>query len=536
MSQQRNHRSTAIELRKLEICAGDERLLDDVDATFEAGEITLIVGASGAGKSVLLRVLSGLVDDSESAIRFSGTIKFGSDSSEQGSIGIVFQNFALFDELSPRDNVRFAAAHGRSAAGATEDSVNGVVVPEDYLDELGVPASTRTASLSGGQRQRLAIARTLAYRPSLILYDEPTSGLDAATAATVAALIQETHDTHPTTSVVVTHDYEAFAPIANKIYLLEPSTRDLIEIPADEWPQLRDRLHPTCRGDESADTTTQGTTANRVLNRCSTMAARFLVATSRTVEQIAFLPIWLLTLWRHPLWGARFVGHYMRLVAGPSAWLYIAVAGGIIGFVTTYFTFRFLPYAQYTKPLLIEDLLMSMGFALYRIFVPVLATILIAARCGAAVAADIGGKAYGQQIDALRTFHATPERYLLTSVTIAFLVGTPFLYLIGYASAAMTSLIVFVATHPDRGADFWGLHFHRELSVADSWYYHGSGWLLAKTLICAFGIALIAYRSGVSPRYSASDVSRGVTTAIFWSTLFVLVIHFAFAFYEFEPR
>ena len=70
--------------------------------------------------------------------------------------------------------------------------------------------------------------------------------------------------------------------------------------------------------------------------------------------------------------------------------------------------FRFLPFASYTKPLLIEDLLTSMGFALYRIFVPVLATILIAARCGAAVASDVGGKSYGHQIDALRTLGVRP--------------------------------------------------------------------------------------------------------------------------------
>ena len=170
-------------------------------------------------------------------------------------------------------------------------------------------------------------------------------------------------------------------------------------------------------------------------------------------------------MWKSPWWGFRFFLHYLRSVASPSAWLYIAIAGAIIGFVSTYFTFRFLPNANYTKPLLIEDLLRSMGFALYRILVPILVTILIAARCGAAVASDVGGKRYGRQMDALRTLGVEPRRYLLTGILYAFLLGTPWLLAIGYAASALTSLVVFTATHPDRGPWFWQLYFHRELIV-----------------------------------------------------------------------
>jgi ABC-type transporter Mla maintaining outer membrane lipid asymmetry permease subunit MlaE len=226
--------------------------------------------------------------------------------------------------------------------------------------------------------------------------------------------------------------------------------------------------------------------------------------------------------------------HYLRSVAGPSAWLYIAVAGAIIGFVATYFTFRFLPRANYTKPLVIEDLLLSMGFALYRILVPILTTILIAARCGAAVASDVGGKRYGRQIDALKTLGVVPERYLLTAILYAFVLGTPLLVAIGYASAAITSLIVFTATHPDRGPWFWRLYFHRELVVPDQLLYAGTYWLLAKITTCAAGIAVIAYSRGVQPKDSSRAVSQGVTSTILWSTLYVLAVHFVFAFLEFK--
>jgi ABC-type transporter Mla maintaining outer membrane lipid asymmetry permease subunit MlaE len=401
------------------------------------------------------------------------------------------------------------------------------------LEELHVPVRVRTAALSGGQRQRLAIARTLAYDPHVILYDEPTSGLDLATAARVASLIRSTHATHPKTSIVVTHDYEALAPIADRIYLLDPETRALREIAPHDWAQLNERLKPPpamgAAGDSAADRGERG-----LIRHIARRAGDLLATTTDVAVQAAALPLRLLPLWRSPLWGMRFLLHYLRLIAGPSAWVYIAISGLIIGFVATYFTFRFLPYAAYTEPLLIEDLLMSMGFALYRILVPVLATILIAARCGAAVASDVGGKAYGQQMDAMRTLGARPVRYLLTPILYSFLIGTPVLNLVGYLAASATSLVVFSATHPARGPDFWHLHFHRRLVVADQFNYHGAWWLLAKTLCCAVGIALIAYHRGARPKYSTRDVSNGITATILWSTLYVLVVHFVFAFIEFE--
>ena len=105
---------------------------------------------------------------------------------------------------------------------------------------------------------------------------------------------------------------------------------------------------------------------------------------------------------------------------------------------------------------------------------------------------------------------------------------------VGFAVAKYTSLVVFAATHPERGPMFWELHFHRELLAPGEWLYRGSGWLLAKVLTCAAGIALIAYHAGARPKSSSRDVSRGITTSILWSTLYVLVVHFAFTFVEFD--
>ena len=241
----------------------------------------------------------------------------------------------------------------------------------------------------------------------------------------------------------------------------------------DEWDHLSELL---ARSGSATDELLQVETSRLPawIMRTGRRLTGVLAETSRLLEACLDAVWRLVPVWKSPWWGFRFFLHYLRAVASPSAWLYIAIAGAIIGFVSTYFTFRFLPSANYTKPLVIEDLLRSMGFALYRILVPILATILIAARCGAAVASDVGGKRYGRQMDALRTLGVEPKRYLLTGILYAFLLGTPWLLAISYASAAVTSLVVFTATHPVRGPWFWQLHFHRELVVPDQWLYAGS--------------------------------------------------------------
>ena len=538
----------AVELDGFTLSAGGEVLLASTSARFNPGEVTLVVGPSGAGKSLLLCAMAGLLDSQQREVTAQGRVRVGDfdmltgQRSAGGSpaqtggppvlregrqrlpVGVVFQNFALFDELSPLDNVRFARAH-RSA------SVRGEAAePAALLKELQVPCNVRTSALSGGQRQRLAIARTLANQPEVILYDEPTSGLDVATASQVADLIRATHATHPQTSIIVTHDYEALAPIADRIYLLDPRTKSLQEVPHEAWANLHDLLSSARDGHAASSARPPESLSQRLL----TAAGDFLHGTSQWVEQSLLLPLRLVPMWKSPVWGLHSVWHYLRLVASPTAWLYMAIAGAIVGYVATYFTFRFLPFRQYTEPLLIENLLHALGFSLYRILVPVLATVLIAARCGAAVASDVGGKVYTRQIEALCTLGVRPERYLLTGIMYAFLLGTPLLVEIAFLAARWTSLGVFSASHPLLGPYFWESHFHRELIEPGRWLYQGTSWLMAKTLCCAAGMGLIAYLRGLSPKHSSDDVSRGITSTILWSTLWVLVMHFAFAFYEFE--
>ena len=512
----------SVQLNNVSVSAGTRQLLDNVSVDFPAHKITLIVGPSGVGKSILLRMIAGLTDTFESAIRVQGEVLVDNRRATAGDSGVVFQNFALFDEMSPAENLSFAKSN---AAGKPLNQT-----PLELLDQLRVPANVPTSRLSGGQRQRLALARTLMFNPSVILYDEPTSGLDPLTGKQVAQLIAQTHQQYGKTSIIVTHDYRSLLPIADQVFLLNPETRSLMEMPCEQWESIEDALQPMASNVRKSEEVDEFQFVSDLRGRVTD----FFVGTTQALVAIAGGVPGLVPLWKNPKWGLRYFWHFLMLVMGPTACLYLIAAGLISGFVTTYFTFKFLPYSAYTEPLLLEDLLTALGFATYRIFVPVLSCVLIAARCGAAITADIGGRQFGNQLDAMTTFGVPPKRYLLTPIIWSFLICTPVLTFLSFFAARLVSLIVFVFTHPDHGANLWHYYFHRGLEEPDAFLYRGFGWLLAKLFCSGFGIAVVAYHGGISPKRSSTDVSRSVTRTILWATLFVLLVHFVFAFLEFE--
>jgi ABC-type transporter Mla maintaining outer membrane lipid asymmetry permease subunit MlaE len=381
--------------------------------------------------------------------------------------------------------------------------------------------------LSGGQQQRLAIARAIASETDVVLYDEPTSGLDTRTANQVADFIRETQQKHQRTSILITHDYETLSRIADRVILLDHQQKTLRELPREQWTMLPEVLgNPPVAGKDVA--LPSGTT---VLVKA---IQKTLGSTGSFVEELICLPWSLLPLWRSVRWGLRYTGYYLKLVAGPSACVYMAVAGMILGFVAQDFIFRYLPFRQFTEPLLTENLLQATGFSLYRFLVPILSTILIAARSGAAVASDVGSKVYGNQLDAMKTLGIHPRRTLRTPVLYAFLLGTPFLALLSYAVAALAASFAFLMTHSELGIGFWDSHFHKELIQATGIFYKGTGWLMAKLLTCGLGIAMISWRCAITPKLSGSEISHGVTRTILWATLFVLFVHFGFSLVEFK--
>jgi ABC-type multidrug transport system ATPase subunit/ABC-type transporter Mla maintaining outer membrane lipid asymmetry permease subunit MlaE len=507
--------------------AGRE-LLVDTSFSVREGELLLLVGPSGAGKSLLIQVLASVLRPGENELAASGTLTLhgvdllGPREGGRARVGLVFQDHALFDDLTAAENLEFALDHSpteQDSHKTSSDARRARVAA--LLDEFGIAGMPHVRAMSGGQKQRLALARTLAQDPELILYDEPTTGLDPRNARRVADRIRDTHRQHGKTSIVITHDHSALAAVADRILLLDPVQKLIREVGRESIDRELLELTPP-----KATAPDQPSGPSRIAAFFSSTGEVF-VAACRAMGS-------LVPRWPVARWGLRAARHQLHLVAGPSALLYMATAGVILGLVATHFTFRYLPMKHYTEPLLIDEILSGLGFLLFRVLAPALATILIAARAGAAVTADLGNRTYSRQLDALRSLGIDPARYHFTAVSFAFVIGTPLLCALVFVIATIVSAFVFVLQHhPNQSSFFWSVHFFRNFVDPATGVIYGLGWTIAKVLVAGFGIGAIAYHHGVSPKRSGAEVSFAITRTILIATLYVLLVHTLFAFVEF---
>lgn len=182
--------------------------LDGVDLKIDRGAFVAVVGRSGSGKSTLLNVLGGLDQPSQGQVLVDGTPLHGRGSDQlaayrRGTVGFIFQSFNLIPHLTALENVALPLR-----LAGTLSQVERTQKAAALLAEVGLATRSehRPSELSGGERQRVAIARSLANGPSLLLADEPTGNLDSKTAADIMAMLVELHRSGERTIVLVTHD------------------------------------------------------------------------------------------------------------------------------------------------------------------------------------------------------------------------------------------------------------------------------------------------------------------------------------------
>lgn len=204
---------------------GDTPVLRDVSATFLRGQIAVVIGGSGTGKTTLLKIIGGLDKPTSGAVFINELnivpLREVELNEVRKRIGMVFQYSALLDWMTVFDNVAFPLReHTRSTAAEVRDRV------ESKLSQLGLAEAAQKlpAELSGGMRKRAALARALILDPEILMYDEPTSGLDPMMARLVDRLIVETRERFGVTSIVISHDMAAAVRIADRIHLLERGT------------------------------------------------------------------------------------------------------------------------------------------------------------------------------------------------------------------------------------------------------------------------------------------------------------------------
>jgi phospholipid/cholesterol/gamma-HCH transport system ATP-binding protein len=197
-------------------------VLRGVDLTVQPGESLTIIGGSGTGKSVLLRLIIGLMKPDAGQIHLEGVNIVPLRETEllqvRRRIGMVFQGSALFDSLSVGENVAFAL---REHTTLSEAEIAARVREALDLVGLGAIEGMAPADLSGGMKKRVAVARAIALPPSVLLYDEPTTGLDPTNVEKITDLILELKTKLGVTSVVVTHDMPSALKVSDRVAMLQ---------------------------------------------------------------------------------------------------------------------------------------------------------------------------------------------------------------------------------------------------------------------------------------------------------------------------
>jgi len=214
-------KSPLVELIGIYKSFGDNSVLQGLDLRIEPGESITIIGGSGAGKSVLLKLMIGLMKPDAGRILLEGQDLVPLREREllkvRRNIGMVFQSSALFDSLSVGENVAFPL---REHTKLSEVEIRQRVRETLALVGLDGIEGKDPAELSGGMRKRVGIARAIALVPRILLYDEPTTGLDPANVEKINELILDLKEKLAVTSVVVTHDLRSAFKISDQIALL----------------------------------------------------------------------------------------------------------------------------------------------------------------------------------------------------------------------------------------------------------------------------------------------------------------------------
>lgn len=470
----------------------------------EHGTFSLLVGPSGSGKSSLFSALLALRDPHAPSYERAGrlellgvTIRERLPRELRGRVAAVFQDGALLDDRSPRANVvlAFAELRGRRPTDAEVDGLLARVGLSDPPSDV--------AALSGGQRRRIALARALAGDPELLLLDEPTAGLDPESAREIAALLREVHDERtPRTTVVITHDLEAFTPHADRVITFAPDRDELRSHPVDQVPR-EEPLVPLrpMRWSRPA--------------RVARVARELLLEWGR-------LPATLLAALRDaiPIHGHRVAREVVEFALPPVP--YLVIAAITVGGFGTYFAFQNNPLEGAFR----HEVLVGAGKVLTSVALPLLVSVLLAARVAASATTRLGGLRLARVFEALPLIGIRPTAFWLTPLlwgtVLSFLFHTFVAGLAGtIASAGVTHLMTGSSTFS------WSQSYFAAIDGDDL------QWIGLKAVGSAVATALIAYALASRPHRSTADVATAADRALVQSTLAALVIHAGLAVIQF---
>ncbi|MBL8898941.1 MAG: ATP-binding cassette domain-containing protein [Planctomycetes bacterium] len=514
-------------------------LLRQVCFELREGEVVLLLGPSGSGKSLLSRTLVGLEGLASPTLSFAEEASLALVTREgeeiealraaypralRGRIGYMFQYHALFESLSVRENIELGRDQARVRWRAEEFRA----WYGEAAQRLGVAGYEQraVAQLSGGQRQRVALLRALASRPELLIYDEPTSGLDPRSAGEAAALIKEAlRDPRvaPRASLVVTHDLANLLAIADRALLVRSDASvGLFDLPDDA---ARAALRDEARAEMERFRPRQGEELARSEWKQHVRAVRwrrFSGALSALRTLVLGAPAHIA---RNARWHLRFGRSLFRDLL-VDAVLFLALGGLCLGLVMTHFALHaeLGPLTGFVEPLLLDGVIEGLGLAFFAVICPLFASILLAARSGASAAGRFAQMRLSSELDALLVLGL--DRALLLGLPAMAILSLAFvlLDLVAFACGTAGSAVAALFAKPLLGFHTWqSAYFHNLGSLP----FRGTGELLSKLIPAGLGCGLFAYRFGTRELRSASEANGAITRTLFAAILWILIVFFA---------
>jgi phospholipid/cholesterol/gamma-HCH transport system ATP-binding protein len=217
-----DNKDVVISINKLYKSFGENHVLQGIDLELYKGENLVVLGRSGTGKSVLIKIIVGLLKPDSGIVKVFGKEIDKLDKKEltelRLKIGFLFQHSALYDSMTIRENLEFPLV--RNKRNISRKEIDGSV--KDVLEAVGLSDTINQlpSELSGGQQKRVGLARTLIMKPEIIFYDEPTTGLDPLTSGEINDLINEVQEKYKTSSIIITHDLTCAKDTGDRIFMM----------------------------------------------------------------------------------------------------------------------------------------------------------------------------------------------------------------------------------------------------------------------------------------------------------------------------
>ncbi|HZJ61321.1 MAG TPA: ATP-binding cassette domain-containing protein [Chitinophagaceae bacterium] len=218
-----DNKEVVISITKLYKSFDENHVLRGIDLELCKGENLVVLGRSGTGKSVLIKIIVGLLKPDSGTVKVFDKEVAKLDKKElrelRLKIGFLFQHSALYDSMTIRENLEFPLVRNKRHISRKEidESVRDVLEAVDLSDTINQLPS----ELSGGQQKRIGLARTLIMKPEIIFYDEPTAGLDPLTSGEINDLINEVQEKYKTSSIIITHDLTCAKDTGDRIFMME---------------------------------------------------------------------------------------------------------------------------------------------------------------------------------------------------------------------------------------------------------------------------------------------------------------------------